>query len=751
MSLSRKVLLVLFASISLLVASIVVISWININNSFGKLEQDDVNSNVQRSEDMIKREITQLDQLAYDYAVWTDTYNYIDTANSDYIDSNMGDSLFISQSVNVIAIVRNDGEILYGQDYDLTEKKLFDLPEGFADLVKTSGILMQQPDEKTPIMGIIHLPKGLLIVVSRAVLTNEETGPSHGVFIFGRWLNADLVNQISDIVHLPLQVGMVDDTDFPPEYQEVKPHLSEANPEYMIPLDENTIAGYGLIKDIYQQPSIVVRVSEPRIIYQQGISSFRTYIALLVLACILFGIIVMVLLRYLVIKPVKKMTAIAGKVALGNTRIRLQYLNQKDEIGILSRAFQDMIDYFQSASQYASQLADGDLTQKIEERSVDDTFSKALLNLAESLRRTVAKLLESVNVLHQTSLDVVKTTSDVGGETSQMVENFKQIASGIAQQTEAVNKTSASFGNIVSSIQEISVAVRNETTSVDQAAQSSRQISLEIDKVTDSVQMATRGVEQAAETAQKGASKLEGTIESIGNIADKTRTLAEKVNEAGTQSNEISAIIATIDDIASQTNLLALNAAIEAARAGEHGKGFAVVADEVRKLAEKSTHATAEVAGIIKNIQKAVAEAVVATQEGDQEVKMSVERAAQARQALSDILEAIKTSSKQSEKALEAAQRVGGISEALVKSMDDIKAIARENEQASGAILARSQEIDRAIEDIACVSVENDNVISDLNQLAEGIDEQVSESALSMEKLNQMTAALQQLIDQFKV
>jgi methyl-accepting chemotaxis protein len=297
----------------------------------------------------------------------------------------------------------------------------------------------------------------------------------------------------------------------------------------------------------------------------------------------------------------------------------------------------------------------------------------------------------------------------------------------------------------------VAKGAQEQAKAISMASQITSRINTAIEQVTNNAQSVTRDSAQAASYSRDGAKTVKETIVGMEAIRAKVGLSAAKVEEMGTRSEEIGAIVETIEDIASQTNLLALNAAIEAARAGEQGKGFAVVADEVRKLAERSSLATKEIAALIKGIQKTVSEAVTAMQASAVEVEAGVTRANSAGEALNNILGAAESVNKQAEDAGKAAAKVSAAAAELVEAVDSVSAVIEENTAATEEMATNSSELTQAIENIASVSEENSAAVEEVSASTEEVSAQVEEVSASAASLMEMAEKLQQVVARFKL
>ncbi|NJN93648.1 MAG: methyl-accepting chemotaxis protein [Anaerolineales bacterium] len=479
-------------------------------------------------------------------------------------------------------------------------------------------------------------------------------------------------------------------------------------------------------------------------------TSARLQLIGLIAGAIIVGLGVGFFLARSISNAARQMAGVAQGIARGNLNQTIT-VKSKDELGDMATAFGQMITYLQDMAAVAGHIASGDLTQEVIPQSEQDALGNAFARMITHLRQLVSDLTRSAHTVGVASSQLAATAEQAGQATSQIATTIQQVSTGVAQQTDGVTRAASSIEQMARTIDSVAKGAQEQAIAVTKSSDITVQMSAAIQQVVANAQAGAKGAAEAAQTAQQGAATVEATVKGMNAIKARVGLSAQKVLQMGQHSDQIGAIIETIDDIASQTNLLALNAAIEAARAGEHGKGFAVVADEVRKLAEKSATATKEIAGLIKGIQQTVAEAVQAMEEGTVEVERGAERAQEAGQSLTAILRAAEAVTRQVAEISEAAEQMSTASNKLVDAMDSVSAVVEENTAATEEMAASSGEMTQVIDHIASVSQENSASVEEVSASTEEMNAQVEEVIASTQSLSQMAQLLLQIVAQFKL
>jgi methyl-accepting chemotaxis protein len=294
------------------------------------------------------------------------------------------------------------------------------------------------------------------------------------------------------------------------------------------------------------------------------------------------------------------------------------------------------------------------------------------------------------------STSLLATMQRMQLELKRMITQSRNTATQMAEQARALTTISTA----------VAQRSMHQTNAAISMATSVQQVNGSISHVADNAGRARSMTDAASRLSIDGAVLVQSTIAKINHIASSVAHSSQVVRELGEHSGQISGIVKTIKEIADQTNLLALNAAIEAARAGEQGRGFAVVADEVRKLAERTTASTQEIATMIETIQKSTQSAVAGMAEGAHQVREGVELAAKTGESMKEI---------------EASTRE------VSAVVEDISNTLREQSAASGNIADNVDQIVQMIEENAATDREESAAASCLEQLAEALKASVDQ------------------------
>jgi methyl-accepting chemotaxis protein len=271
-------------------------------------------------------------------------------------------------------------------------------------------------------------------------------------------------------------------------------------------------------------------------------------------------------------------------------------IHRDDEVGILASNFNKMIVHLKDMAAVSAAIAEGQLSVSVQPRSAQDTMAVAFTRMTHGLRDLVRQVRDSAS-------QVASGSGQMASASDESAKVSVQAASAIDEVTSTMHEMSINVQNVVKNTQVQASSVAETSASIDQMVTS-------IQRVADTAKLLVDISHRSREEVQTGMVTMDKATEGLNRTSHAIQSSAEIIDVLGRRADDIGKIIEVIDDLAEQTNLLALNAAIEAARAGEHGLGFAVVAEEVRKLAEKSTQSTKEISELIQGIQKEAREAV---------------------------------------------------------------------------------------------------------------------------------------------
>ena len=326
----------------------------------------------------------------------------------------------------------------------------------------------------------------------------------------------------------------------------------------------------------------------------------------------------------------------------------------------------------------AERMADGDLSRSFEVDGVEEIMhlGDSITRMQQNLHGMIKQVASSSEHLAASSEELTASADQSAQASQQVAQSITDVAHGTDDQLKAVQQAAHGVEAMSSRIQEVAANLGQMAHSSTETAQ------------------AARGGEKAVQTAVKQMQLIESSVSQS----------AEVVARLGERSQEIGQIVDTISGIAGQTNLLALNAAIEAARAGEQGRGFAVVADEVRKLAEQSQEAAKRIAELISEIQGDTQSAVVAMQDGTREVERGTAVVDDAGHTFTQIVGLIDSMYQQVQHVSQAAQEIGAHSQDVVQSVQRIESISRETAGHTQTVSAATEEQSASMEEIATSS-----------------------------------------------
>ncbi|MGD8189993.1 methyl-accepting chemotaxis protein [Brevibacillus ginsengisoli] len=283
----------------------------------------------------------------------------------------------------------------------------------------------------------------------------------------------------------------------------------------------------------------------------------------------------------------------------------------------------------------------------------------------------------------------------------QLLETTEQVASLSEQLTANAEQTAEATKHVSRSIEEVSAGAHNQVQGADEGARAMEEMAIGITRIAESSTHVTEAAYETTTEADQGNQSIQKTVSQMNSINQSVQDSASIVQLLGDRSQEIGQIVEVISGIAAQTNLLALNAAIEAARAGEQGRGFAVVADEVRKLAEQSNSSASQIATLIQEIQHDTNRAVTSMDSVVHEVQVGLQSVVEAGEAFKHIVESSQNVADQIREISATSQQMSAGSEEVAASVDEMARIAKDSADNADRVNSLSKEQLLSIEEIS--------------------------------------------------
>ena len=347
MTLRRRIHIIIGATLVALIVGFYGVSSSILLRDFASLEKRDVIRDVKWVESELRVRSASLNDKLSDWAVWDDTYQFIEDHNQNYIHSHLDDTDFTELQVNFIVFVNRAGQIVWRKGFNLDARKETSVPQSFLRLLDGDSSLLRHANVDSVHAGIVLLTEGPTWVVSRPIVTSHGSGPIRGSVIFGRFLDARAVRRLGGAMRLTLDMRRIDDPQLPADFRQARAGILEAGAVRVEALEDDFISGYTIWNDIFGKPALLVRVDLPREISAHGRETIRYLVTWLLEIGLCFGLAMVVLMERLVLARLSRLITDVNRIGANSDVGARVTVSGSDELAGLARALNKMLDALQ--------------------------------------------------------------------------------------------------------------------------------------------------------------------------------------------------------------------------------------------------------------------------------------------------------------------------------------------------------------------------------------------------------------------
>jgi methyl-accepting chemotaxis protein len=471
---------------------------------------------------------------------------------------------------------------------------------------------------------------------------------------------------------------------------------------------------------------------------------FLTFGVIVLLVSAIVGTLLSMAMTRYAVGSLQDLTGYAEQIASGNLAVSRTQFKQRDEMGRLAVSFQTMAgnlqlmirqvrDAFQRVEE-GKDLLRKHLASTLENTREQEVGGRQLGQQAASIQRAVKEISDLMESLSQLA-------EEVSSSVLQMIASIDQIAGNTEGLSEAVHTAASTLSQNVAAIREIDSSVETLNRFVEETSAAIHQMEGNIRQIEENAGETRRATELVATEAQAGAKAMEHSNASIQKLQASFEATTSVMHLLGQRSGEVGNILSVIDEVMEQTHLLALNAAIIAAQAGEHGRSFAVVAGEIKELAGKTSVSTREIASLIEAVQRDVQQAVEAVSSQRALVETSVAMSGEATRVFDKIKGAVKPSLQMVQEIARATTEQARGSVSIVRATEQLRDLAHSLRRGTKEQTLGSEQILEAVNRIRSLSEE----------MRRATGEQSAGSAIIRQAMDRLTAAVGEVMAQIQI